>query len=50
MIRPCIYFARLTVDEERAICASRVEVLRRVLAETVKWTPELGPGIAEVKV
>jgi hypothetical protein len=32
----CIYFARLTVDEERAICASRVEVevLRRVLAET----------------
>jgi hypothetical protein len=30
---PCIYFARLTVDEERAVCASRLEVLRRVLAE-----------------
>jgi hypothetical protein len=37
-LRPCIYFSRLTVDEERALCASQEKVLERMLA-VMKTTP-----------
>jgi hypothetical protein len=33
MRAPGIYFARLTVDEEQALCASEPDVLKRVLSE-----------------
>jgi hypothetical protein len=33
-MRPCIYFSRLTVDEEQAFWPSRIDVLKRVLTET----------------